>query len=201
MPAARIPERQAAYQASLERLWSRLDQTGIPWRFVPGNHDLPDIQHDNNADGRLVELAGLSIYGVGGAGPARFGFPYEWSEADIWRRAEQAPARFDVLLTHTPPADTTLDKVLRGDLHVGSKAIRGLARRADFLVCGHIHEAGGVEQLGECLMLNAGALGRPYGRPQLGWIRRSPDRDGVTWENLAADGGDRVCTITRTLDR
>jgi Icc-related predicted phosphoesterase len=35
-------------------------------------------------------------------------------------------------------------------------------------VCGHIHEAVGTYQLGNCLCYNAGSLGEPFGAVQCG---------------------------------
>ena len=52
---------------------------------------------------------------------------------------------------------------------VGSKGIRELAdRMTGLLVCGHIHEAVGVRQIGQCLCYNAGSLGEPFGAVQCG---------------------------------
>jgi Icc-related predicted phosphoesterase len=143
---------------------------GCPVVFVPGNHDLDDPPEDVgaiNADRRVVEVAGLRIAGFGGAGPTRFGFPYEWSEED----AELAlgklftdDGRIDIFLSHSPPAATTLDRTAHGSF-VGSTAVKGWIGRArpKLFVCGHIHEAWGVEDLGGVTCINAGALGEPYG--------------------------------------
>ena len=70
-----------------------------------------------------------------------------------------------------PPANTPLDFARGAGRHVGSMAIRERAEgHSGVLVCGHIHESFGVAQLGDCLMLNAGGLGRPYGRSQIGFV-------------------------------
>ena len=45
-----------------------------PFFYVPGNHDLPSLDLPGNIDGTVVELDGLRVGGLGGAGPARFGF-------------------------------------------------------------------------------------------------------------------------------
>ena len=142
-----------------------------PVVFVPGNHDLPDPPpHPQavNADGRVVEVAGLSIAGFGGAGPTTFGFAYEWTEEEGERRLQESFAGIaspDILLSHNPPAGTALDRTERGP-NVGSpavkRAIAGL--RPALFVCGHIHEAWGVEWLDGVPCVNAGGLGEPYGR-------------------------------------
>jgi len=167
----RTPERDARYLASIDELVRRVEACGVPFAFVPGNHDLPDLAHARNADHRVLDVAGLRVAGIGGAGPGAFGFAYEWGEDEI--RARPSPP-CDVLLVHTPPARTALDRLAFRPEHVGSEAIRERALAHDgVLVCGHIHESPGVVQLGRCLCLNAGGLGAPFGRAQLGFVRRS----------------------------
>lgn len=180
----RVPAKKQAYLASLDELWRRIEELGKPYLWVPGNHDLRILPGERNVDGRLAELAGLDVVGIGGAGPARFGFPYEWDERDI--RALDLPT-CDVLLCHAPPSDCSLDVVHGRDLHVGSAAIRERAEaHTGFLVCGHIHESGGVERLGDCLVLNAGGLGRPWGEAQVGFLRRTETHDTVWHEHLVS---------------
>ena len=41
-----------------------------------------------------------------------------------------------------------------------------------------------MERIGDCLCLNAGGLGRPWGAPQVGFLRRTDDRDEVWYEHL-----------------
>jgi Icc-related predicted phosphoesterase len=183
---ARTPARDARYLASIDELMRRVESCGVPYAFVPGNHDLPQLDHPRNADGRLLDVAGLRVHGIGGAGPGRFGFAYEWDEDEI--RARPAP-ECDVLLVHAPPARTPLDRLASRDEHVGSEAIRERALRHDgVLVCGHIHESPGAVQLGRCLCLNAGGLGAPYARAQIGFVRRSralPELWEAAHEDLA----------------
>lgn len=175
-----------AYLESVEQVFSAVRQLGAPIVWVPGNHDLVDLPGEGNVDFGSTQVAGLRISGVGGAGPDRFGFAYEWSEQDI--RSREVPA-CDVLLCHSPPRDTPLDLVPRG-IHVGSQALRELALRHDGVyVCGHIHESPGSVQLARCLCLNVGGLGEPYGRAQLGFVTRSDKIPGgwqVEHEDLAS---------------
>jgi Icc-related predicted phosphoesterase len=176
----RTPARDARYLASIDQLFRRLNMLALPVAWVPGNHDLPDLQGDGNIDDATATIGDLRVAGVGGAGPDIFGFCYEWSEDEI-RARTIAPC--DVLLTHCPPARTPLDQV-RGR-HVGSEAIRELAENhTGFLVCGHIHESSGAVQIGNCLCMNVGGLGLPYGRPQVGFIERNDDGDVATHVDL-----------------
>jgi hypothetical protein len=165
---------RARYVAAVEDVLRRVRALGAPVLWVPGNHDLRDVAGEGNVDGRVAEVAGLRVHGIGGAGPGRFGFAYEWGEDEIRARPEPP---CDVLLSHTPPARTALDVVPSGE-HVGSEAIRERAlRHRGVLVCGHIHEAPGLERLGDCLCFNVGGLGEPFGRAQVGF---------VAWDGRAA---------------
>lgn len=173
----RTPERDARYLVSVEEVLRRARALGAPVLFVPGNHDLPSLPFEGNVDGRVVELANVRVHGIGGAGPGRFGFAYEWDEEQI---AARAVPESDVILSHTPPARTALDLLHDKSRHVGSEAIRTIASRHDgVLVCGHIHEASGAEQIQRCLCLNVGGLGAPFGRAQVGFVRRIA---GGAWE-------------------
>jgi len=161
---------EAAFQAahaSAERVLDAIRGLGLPVMWVPGNHDPRDLSGVGNLDGTSATLGPWRVFGIGGAGPARFGFPYEWDEDTI--RGLAIP-ECDIVLSHTPPARTTLDKTARGQ-HVGSEAIRELAERhTGLLVCGHIHESGGVERLNDCLMINPGGLGEPYGAARVAFV-------------------------------
>lgn len=181
----RTPAGDERYRASVEAVLAAVAALGLPYAYVPGNHDLPDLAFPGNADRGVVEVAGVRVAGIGGAGPAKFGFCYEWSEGEI--RGRRVPDAA-ILLVHCPPLGTPLDVVARQE-HVGSEAIRELAtRRGGVLVCGHIHEAPSACLLGECLCLNAGGLGRPFGRAQVGFVDLGPE-DAV--EHLDIETGVR----------
>ncbi len=170
-----------------------LESVGVPFVWVPGNHDSPDMPYKGNTDRRLTRLCGLRVVGVGGSGPNRFGFPYEWDEEEI-RGLELPPA--DILLCHCPPARTALDRTASGE-HVGSEAIRELAsEHRGILICGHIHEAAGVDRVGECLCLNAGSLGEPYARLQIGMIEWSEDRVTVALEDLTTGARSELAGVS-----
>lgn len=166
----RNTERDTRYLASVEEVLRRTRTVCEQVLYVPGNHDLPELAFDGNADHRVLEVAGVGVGGIGGAGPTRFGFAYEWAEDDVRQRPE---LECDLLLVHAPPANTPLDRVARSLQHVGSVAIRERAERhRGPLVCGHIHESGGVFRLGDCLCVNAGGLGAPYEADQVAFVTR-----------------------------
>jgi len=194
--SGRRTERQT-HDASVRRVIASVrGSLGCPIAFVPGNHDLKDAAEDTdgvNCDGRVVDLAGLRIAGLGGAGPTRFGFPYEWKEPEAEETLRQMSAGedpVDLFVCHTPPSDTTLDRTYQGS-HVGSRAVRGwiATARPRLVVCGHIHEALGVERVEGVLCLNAGALGDPFGEKIAWTVRWGADGPaGIRSYRSASDG-------------
>ena len=62
-----------------------------------------------------------------------------------------------MLLSHTPPRGTAVDRTRRGD-HVGSTAVRDCIQATSpcLAVCGHIHEAAGIDTLGTTTVVNCG---------------------------------------------
>jgi Calcineurin-like phosphoesterase len=158
----------------LDYLGSLMNRLDVPLAFVPGNHDpdlsgyrssragltlragmpvrLPWPEGAVNADGRVVDVAGLRVAGLGGClryndGPNQY---TEWQQARR-ARALRARARWrrmrdgrpvDVLITHAPPRGV-------GDSddppHRGFTALHGLAAalRPAALLHGHVHPSGG----------------------------------------------------------
>ena len=155
----------------LEYLVSTLN---VPMVFVPGNHD-PDLTPDptakfdlqpldwqahiddstrpggcENIDGRIVQVAGLRIAGLGGSIRYNDG-PNQYTQQQMTRRAVKLQARtllrvgqrrrIDVLITHAPP----LGLGDRDDLpHQGIRALHRLTRAFEptYLLHGHIHPHG-----------------------------------------------------------
>ncbi|MBB1157505.1 metallophosphoesterase family protein [Amycolatopsis dendrobii] len=155
--------------AYLEFLAGMLD---VPCVFVPGNHD-PDLSGYTrygglsmkdgfptewpgpaggiNADGRIVDVAGLRIAGLGGSIRYRDG-PNQWTQRQQARRARRLERRFrwrkwrdgngiDILLTHSPPRHL-------GDRedppHQGFTCLHRTidTLRPQWLLHGHIHPHG-----------------------------------------------------------
>ncbi len=149
--------------------------------LVPGNHDDAALGGSVSVDGRETSWLGWRVAGVGGSPYTGGRFPYEWrddrTDLAVWR----AP---DILLAHSPPADSGLDVITSGKA-VGSKAIREITdRMTGLLVCGHIHEAVGVRQVGQCLCYNAGSLGEPFGAVQCGIASFDEETGGWQVEHI-----------------
>lgn len=180
--STRSAETVKRYHRKVKKVLAQVRERGRPMWFVPGNHDLPVISDPANLDGRSASLGGIRMAGLGGAGPDIFGFAYEWSDEELRERARFLP-QADLLLCHAPPHGTPIDVIARG-AHVGSHAIRELAQRTNgVLVCGHIHESPGMVRLGDCLCLNVGGLGEPFGRARVGFVM---GLDRLIYEDLDA---------------
>jgi Icc-related predicted phosphoesterase len=167
-----------------EYLDNLISRTDVPLVYVPGNHD-PDLKSMNpamvpmmlepetgppgcdNADGRILRAAGLSIAGLGGSLRYNLG-PNQYSQAEMRFRSLGLEMRvrmkqawglrgLDVLLTHAPPLGCGDDE---DDAHQGFIAFHGLVARLAprFLIHGHIHPYGRERpdrRLGRTLIVNA----------------------------------------------
>ena len=166
----------------LEYIVSSLD---VPLVYVPGNHDRDLSSADPtwaplraertprgargaiNADGGILDAAGLRIAGLGGSHRYRKG-PNQYSQSGMGLRALALEARgrarraldghgVDILLTHAPPAGL-------GDAedtaHRGFEAFHRLVKalRPRLLVHGHIHPYGAPQvdrRIGDTMVVNA----------------------------------------------
>lgn len=136
---------------------------------IPGNHEsVPQITdfcqrfgfHDFH--GASMEIGGYHVAGLGCSSPTPFDTPGEYSEDQFRERlapfAGLAPL---VMICHSPPYGTTLDRI-RPNLHAGSHAMGEFiaANQPEYFFCGHIHEAAGVrEDLGATVAINVGKQG------------------------------------------
>ena len=166
----------------LENLVSRAD---VPLVFVPGNHD-PDLRTSespwtalrrqvppigplgaDNADGRVIDAAGIRIAGLGGSIRYNRG-PNQYTQAQMRFRGlrlglrirlkpKRGGSKLDVLLTHAPPFGWSLSQDVA---HTGFIAFHQLVNdlAPKVLIHGHVHPYGRVEplrRLGGTLVINA----------------------------------------------
>lgn len=131
---------------------------------VCGNCDLPEGEEvlrelDIDLDGRRRELGGVTWLGLSGGLPFG-GCPYERTEAEyeqaaahLWRQATTGTV---ILVSHQPPFGVVCDRT-RGR-HVGCMALRRAieAHQPALVLCGHIHEGSGTDQIGGSMIANPG---------------------------------------------
>ncbi len=150
-----------------QRLLSILTKLQVPVLFVPGNCDPPslarlDMEGAACIHGKNTSIGDVAFLGVGASSPTPFNTPFELSEDEIRETLAHAssglrPARWVVLVSHSPPLYTRLDETPSG-LHVGSSSVRAFIEQTQpsVVFCGHIHEAKGRDKIGETLVVNPG---------------------------------------------
>jgi Icc-related predicted phosphoesterase len=136
---------------------------------VTGNLDMPWVIDAFRSDGISLHgegrrLGDLGVFGCGGSNVTPMDTPTELEEEELREVLERghaavadAPRR--LMVCHTPPYETRLDRLMDGR-PVGSPAVRAFieAREPDVAVVGHIHEGRGVDRVRGTRVLNAGAL-------------------------------------------
>lgn len=164
---------------------------------VPGNLDHPDVGPYLTDEGVGIHAHGtalgeLGLAGVGGSNPTPFHTPYELSEGDLYflfsqAAREVAAFQVKVFVSHAPPKDTLVDRVSSG-MHVGSLSVRRVVEefRPNVLLCGHIHEAAGVDRIGDTEVINPGPLAD--GR----YVRLVYGRQGLKTEIMSWTGTSRL---------
>ncbi|MEM3736827.1 MAG: metallophosphoesterase [Candidatus Bathyarchaeia archaeon] len=147
-----------------------LRKCNLPVIYVPGNCDLPEVFEMSvegcfDLHGRIYSFGGYSFIGVGGSNPTPLGTPSEFEEKEILKILEEAMDSAEntgklILLSHTPPFRTKLDRLsYTMSSHVGSHAVRSFIekRKPILAICGHIHDACGVDKLGGSILVNPGS--------------------------------------------
>lgn len=137
--------------------WDYVEWVGLnvrcPTVFVPGNHD-PARGPEGatspggviDADGRVVQAAGLTIAGLGGCVKYREG-PHQYTQREYRRkcvrlcRSARRAGPVDILLTHAPPRG--LGDAEDGPHH-GVEALHQVIERLEptWQLHGHIHPYG-----------------------------------------------------------
>ena len=134
---------------------------------IAGNMDLPT--HDDwylaegmsiNAHGMIVDDVGF--FGVSGGPLSPLHTIYEIPESEIRLRADKGYAmvqqcRKKIFVPHPPPYGTKVD-IIHAGYHVGSTAVREFIEDAkpDAVICGHIHEARGQDEIETTKIVNCG---------------------------------------------
>ncbi|AIF69937.1 hypothetical protein PAP_07740 [Palaeococcus pacificus DY20341] len=151
-----------------ERLLTILEELGKPILAVMGNCDGRDVlelfeEKGINIHDKRVEFKGLGIVGFGGSNITPFSTIWEFDDGHIRDSVERNYREGDILLIHAPPYGTKVDKTYTG-VHVGSKALKHFIeeKQPPLVICGHIHEARGVDEIGKTLIVNPGPLSRGH---------------------------------------
>lgn len=150
-----------------EKVNELMEKFDKPVLAIPGNCDQRsilkalDASKAVNLHGKTEQIGEIRFIGLGGSNPTPFNTPFELSEEEIEKALEGMVCSAEkaedcgtiVLLTHAPPHGAR-DKLPFG--HVGSEAISKFVDKVDLVVCGHIHEAKGIEKVGKTVVVNPG---------------------------------------------
>jgi putative phosphoesterase len=147
-----------------------LTSVGVKVFYVPGNMDDPKICEEVNVENAIcihektVEFEGYVIAGMGGALKGPFNTPFELSEEQILEILKKLMDKIEsgkraILVTHNPPYNTKVDELGFGE-HVGSRSLRMIIEKYKPIlnVCGHIHEARGMDNVYGTIVVNPGPL-------------------------------------------
>lgn len=134
---------------------------------LSGNMDSPEIdallgELGVGLDARGVAFGEVGVFGVSAAPKSPLNTPYELTEEELANRIAKG---FDairacpvkIFCPHAPPRGTACDRLRSGE-HVGSVAVREFVEREhpDVVLCGHIHEARGIDELDDSRVVNPG---------------------------------------------
>lgn len=135
---------------------------------VHGNWDRPEVKdfleekgYSLHGKGRILE--GIGFFGAGGSSPTPFGTATEYTEDEIALILEAGygqvrEASQTVLISHAPPHGVR-DRSFLG-LHGGSRSVKAFLAEhpVGLCLCGHIHEAAGIERFHHTLVSNSGTF-------------------------------------------
>jgi len=169
----------------MERAAERLQPAGVPVYVTGGNDDyfsieqiLDEAPYIQNAEGQVLELGpGLEMISTGYGNPTPWRCPRDITEEQLGEKIEAMASRLRepgaaIFNLHVPPLGSGLDLCPKLDTSVypprpvagevaaaGSSAVRqAIERFAPMLsLHGHIHEAGGVRELGSTTAVNPGS--------------------------------------------
>ena len=158
----------------VKRFLSTIEKFSGVCLVVHGNCDYEDAFSPIDSEriryihGESVEVEGIMFHGLGGSTRTPFSTPSEYEERYYRRLIEGFEyGEVNILISHSPPFGI-LDRTHSG-VNAGSKAVREELERFDAVFCGHIHEARGVEFVGNTTVVNPGALAMgEYGMSNLG---------------------------------
>lgn len=134
---------------------------------APGNVDRPEVitllqEEGTTLHGQSRRIGDLGIFGCGGSNITPFCTPLEYQDEELGAILSQAYAEIlsaplQLMVCHTPPHATRLDRLTNG-VPVGSLSVRQFITQYQPHICitGHIHESPGVDFIGRTKVLNAG---------------------------------------------
>ena len=144
-----------------EKTFTQLNDMSVPVLMVRGNSDPGYIEKYFEKFSNLTSLHlnrvlvnPVAFTGLSGTVPLPFRNRVRFFEKHLMNRVYPLIDSETVLVVHPPPWGV-LDQVM-GRFHSGSKLVRELVEKSQprLLICGHIHEASGIETIGQTTVVN-----------------------------------------------
>ena len=147
---------------------ARVEQYSTRILAVHGNWDRVEVRdyleergYSLHGKGRIID--GIGFFGVGGSSPTPLNTATEYTEEEIALALRagyeqvHAAARI-VLISHAPPRGIR-DRSFLG-LRGGSHSVKAFLEEqpVSLCLCGHIHEAAGIERFQSTLVANSGSF-------------------------------------------
>ncbi|MFH1545449.1 MAG: metallophosphoesterase [archaeon] len=131
---------------------------------VPGNLDSKEVmdlleEKGISLHGKSKSIEGYEFVGFGGASNAIGEIIFlEQQILEGLRNLMKEKERV-ILVTHSPPKGTSLDRTHLGE-HIGSEAVKRVIEEFQplLVLCGHAHESGSEEMIGRSRCINVGAV-------------------------------------------
>ena len=147
--------------ACLEQYSTRILAVHGNWDRVEVKEFLEEKMYSLHGKGRILD--GMGFFGVGGSSPTPLKTPtiYTEKEIDLTLRTGYEHVRDAskvVLISHAPPRGVR-DRSFLG-LRGGSFSVKAFLeeRPVSLCLCGHIHEAAGIERFQSTLVANSGSF-------------------------------------------
>jgi hypothetical protein len=152
-----------------KKILAPLTACEVPVLFVAGNCDpsqLAEVQIKGaiNLHEQCHKLDTMFFIGLGASPTSRFYSWFEMPEAKIMDALVQTASRCSegsslIVVSHTPPKDTKVDLAF-SKIHAGSVSLRAFIekRKPSIVFSGHIHEAKGVDRIGDTIIVNPGPV-------------------------------------------
>jgi len=152
-----------------ETILTPLTTLELPVLYVPGNCDPSQLAETQiagavNLHGKCQRLGDVAFIGLGGSPTSPYYSWFELSETQIRNMLEQSWDKCSanpcsIIVSHAPPRGTSVD-LAYSRVHAGSVSLRAFIeeRKPSVVFCGHIHEARGIDHLGDTLVVNPGAV-------------------------------------------
>ena len=156
-------------EMSTEGLVGPFVKAGKKVLLLPGNHEsiattsfLAELYGVHHLHGYSIKVKDVGIFGCGGANIG----PFEISEKDISYLLKKGyenikGTRKTIMVTHVHPSGSKMENITK--FVPGSNAVKNAIEKfkPDFALCGHVHEAEGLEEvLGKTRLINVGRKGK-----------------------------------------